>query len=122
MSLTANAVRALRQRSGESEVRAAALAQDVALDMTAYWQPTAASYFGRVSKEPIVQVMRDGVSPQAGDNIVRMKKQEMTDAAEAALAGKGWLPALLRTPLSAARRTWGRSATRLRPFVRQSPS
>lgn len=96
VSLTVNAVRASRQRGGESEGHAAVLAHDVALDMTAYWQPTAASYFGRVSKERIVQAMQEGLSPQAADNIVRMKKQAMAEAAEAALAGKGWLPSLLR--------------------------
>jgi hypothetical protein len=54
----------------------------------AYWQPTAASYFNRVSKERIVEVVREGVSAQAADNIARMKKQAMAEAAEAALAGK----------------------------------
>ena len=63
--------------------------------MTAYWQPTATSYFGRVSKERIVEAVRDGVSEQAAQNIVRLKKPAMAEAAEAALAGKGWLPALL---------------------------
>jgi ParB family transcriptional regulator, chromosome partitioning protein len=64
--------------------------------MTAYWQPTASSYFARVSKERIVQAVREAVSEQAAGNIARMKKQAMAEAAEAALAGKGWLPALLR--------------------------
>ena len=40
--------------------------------------------------------MREGASAQAAENIARMKKQAMAEAAEAALAGKGWLPALLR--------------------------
>jgi hypothetical protein len=35
------------------------------------------------------------VSKQAAENIVRLKKPAMAEAAEAALAGKGWLPALL---------------------------
>ena len=95
VSLTANAVRAPRQHRCEAEAHAAVLAHDVALDMTAYWEPTAASYFGRVSKERIVQAMQEGASPQAADNIARLKKQAMAEAAEAALAGKGWLPALL---------------------------
>jgi hypothetical protein len=30
--------------------------------MTAYWRPTAASYFGRVSKERIVLAVREAVS------------------------------------------------------------
>jgi ParB family transcriptional regulator, chromosome partitioning protein len=96
VSLTANAIRAPRQSADESEANAAILARETGLDMGAYWQPTAASYFGRVCKERIVQAVREGVSPQAADNIARMKKQAMAEAAEAALAGKGWLPALLR--------------------------
>jgi hypothetical protein len=34
---------------------------------------------------------------QAGGNIARMKKQAMAEAPESALAGKGWLPPVLRT-------------------------
>ena len=93
MSLTANAIRAPRQCADESEANADILAREVGLDMAAYWQPTAASYFNRVSKERIVHAVREGVSEQAVENIARMKKPAM---AEAAVAGKGWLPALLR--------------------------
>jgi hypothetical protein len=53
--------------------------------MTAYWQPTATGYFGRVSKERIVEAVRDGVSEQAAQNIVRLKKPAMAEAAEAVL-------------------------------------
>jgi ParB family chromosome partitioning protein len=95
VSLTANAVHVSRQCNGESEAHAAILAREVGLDMTAYWQPTAASYFGKVSKERIVQAVRVGASEQAAQKIAAMKKQAMAEAAEAALAGKGWLPALL---------------------------
>jgi len=95
VSLTVNAIHAPRQSADESEVNAAVLAREVGLDMKAYWQPTATSYFGRVSKERIVEAVRDGVSEQAAENIVRLKKPAMAEAAEAALAGKGWLPALL---------------------------
>jgi ParB family chromosome partitioning protein len=95
VSLTVNAIRAPRQSANESEASAAVLACEVGLDMAAYWQPTATSYFGRVSKGRIVEAVRDGVSEQAAQNIVRLKKHAMAEAAEAALAGKGWLPALL---------------------------
>lgn len=96
VSLTANAVRVPRQRGDESEAHAALLAHEVGLDMRAYWQPTAASYFGRVSKDRIVQAVREGASAQAADNIARLKKPAMAEAAVAALAGKDWLPLLLR--------------------------
>jgi ParB family chromosome partitioning protein len=97
VSLTVNAIRAPRHCADESQAHAAILASEVGLDMTTYWQPTAASYFGRVSKERIVQAVRDGASAQAAQNIARMKKQAMAEAAEAALTGKGWLPAVLAT-------------------------
>ena len=97
VSLTANAIRTPRHSADESEANAGILAREVGLDMVAYWQPTAASYFGRVSKDRIVQAVREGVSAQSADNIARMKKQAMAEAAEAALAGKGWLPSVLRT-------------------------
>jgi ParB family chromosome partitioning protein len=96
VSLTVNAIRAPRQCADESKANVAVLAREVGLDMVAYWQPTAASYFGRVSKERIVQAVREGASAQAAENIARMKKQAMAEAAEAALTGKGWLPAILR--------------------------
>ena len=97
VSLTVNAIRAPRQCADESEAHAAILAREVGLDMVAYWQPTAASYFGKVSKERIGQAVREAVSDQAAQNIASMKKQAMSEAAEAALVGKGWLPAVLRT-------------------------
>jgi ParB family chromosome partitioning protein len=94
VSLTVNAIHAPRQSADESEANAAVLAREVGLDMKACWQPTATSYFGRVSKERIVEAVRDGVSKQAAENVVRLKKPAMAEAAERALAGKGWLPAL----------------------------
>jgi hypothetical protein len=86
VSLTVNAIRAPRQSADESEANAAVLAREVGLDMVAYWQPTAASCFGRVSKERIVQAVRDPdtklamkslpkcvpqASPRTGDRVYR---------------------------------------------------
>ena len=58
VSLTANAIRVPGREAGESDAHADILAREVALDMTGYWQPTAASYFERVSKERILQAVR----------------------------------------------------------------
>lgn len=95
VSLTANALH-VRGGSAERKANAAVLAREVGLDMAAYWQPTAASYFGRVSKERIIGAVREAASDQAAQKIAGMKKQAMAEAAEAALAGKGWLPSVLR--------------------------
>lgn len=75
-----------------------ALAQALALDMTACWSPTARSYFERVTKAQILAAVREGVSDEATHRLGGMKKDEMAEAAEALLAGTGWLPAQLRTP------------------------
>jgi ParB family transcriptional regulator, chromosome partitioning protein len=74
----------------------AILAEAVALDMTAYWQPTAASYFVRVSKDRILEAVREGVSEDAARGIAGLKKQAMAERAEQLLTGTGWLPAALR--------------------------
>jgi ParB family transcriptional regulator, chromosome partitioning protein len=50
----------------------------------AYWQSIAASYFGRLSKERIVQAVREGESAQTAENIARMKKEAMAGPDEAA--------------------------------------
>ena len=96
VSLTANAVQA-HGGCAEAVSHAAVLGREIGLDMAAYWQPTAANYFGRVSKESIVGAVREGVSDQAAQKIAGMKKQAMAEAAEAALAGKSWLPVVLRS-------------------------
>jgi ParB family transcriptional regulator, chromosome partitioning protein len=95
VSLTANALQ-VRGHQPETLAHAGALAREVALDMTAYWQPSAARYFNRVSKDRIAEAVREGVSGQAAQNIANMKKPAMAEAAEAALKGKGWLPLILR--------------------------
>lgn len=97
VSLTANAIRAPGSQAGESEAHAAILAREVGLDMTAYWQATAAGYFGRVSKERILQAVREAASDHEARKLADLKKQAMAEAAMAALAGKNWLPAVLRS-------------------------
>ena len=65
--------------------------------MTQYWQPTAAGYLNRVSKELVLEAVREGASQKAASNIAGLKKPAMAEAAEQRLADKGWLPSLLRT-------------------------
>jgi ParB family chromosome partitioning protein len=94
------AVDAVEKRRGADRAtgldHAAQLAAALKLDMTQYWQPTAEGYFGRVSKGLILEAVREGVGPGAAAKIDGLKKDAMAKRAEALLAGKGWLPALLR--------------------------
>lgn len=98
-SRTVNAIRT-PGRTMEASVHAHAdtLAQGMALDMSRYWQPTAGGYFSRVGKDRILQAVREGLSDEAADSMTGMKKHAMAAAAEEKLAGRGWLPAVLRTP------------------------
>jgi hypothetical protein len=73
-----------------------ALASAMKLDIAKQWQPTVTNYLGRVSKERVLEAVREGASEQEAARLTPMKKQDMAAAAERLLAGKGWLPPLLR--------------------------
>ena len=62
------------------------------LDMSDWWSPTASSYFGRIKKDQILEIVRGVVPPEKAAWIEKMKKTEMATAAEQALNGSRWLP------------------------------
>ena len=99
-ALTVNAVKLPMERKPRAVATADRLAEAVSLDMTAHWTPTARTYFGRVTKSHILDAVRQAVSIEAAERMADMKKQDMAEAAEQLLAGTGWLPALMRTPLA----------------------
>lgn len=72
------------------------LTKALAFDMAAIWHPTVANYLGRVSKDRILEAVREGISAQAAKNLETLKKLPMAEAAEKVLSGRGWLPAPLR--------------------------
>ena len=86
-----------QDRRPESWAHAEVLASSVGLDMSIYWEATAASYLGRVSKAQIGEAVQEAVSAEAAARIADLKKAEMAEVAETLLAGTGWLPAILRT-------------------------
>jgi len=72
------------------------LAEALKLDMADYWQPTAEGYFARVSKDLILDAVSEGIGKQAAQKIATLKKGAMVSRASELLAGKNWLPAILR--------------------------
>jgi ParB family chromosome partitioning protein len=66
------------------------------LDMTHYWQPTAEGVFraGLERADPRSRARRH--RPRRSGQIDGLKKDAMAKRAEALLAGKAWLPTLLR--------------------------
>jgi ParB family chromosome partitioning protein len=76
--------------------RADQLATALSLDMAQWWQPTVTGYLGRVSKTLICEAVTEAKGRAAVDNMAALKKGDMAAHAAEALAGTGWLPAMLR--------------------------
>jgi ParB family chromosome partitioning protein len=72
------------------------IAAAIGFNLAQWWVPAAKGYFGRVSKEQIAKAVTEGRSPEAAENIAKLKKAEMAERAEALLADSDWLPALVR--------------------------
>jgi ParB family chromosome partitioning protein len=97
VSLTVDAVK-VPKRMDVAEAHADRLFQALDYDMATVWTPTAANYLGRVSKERILEAVREGVSKEAAENLASLKKHAMAEAAEQRLKDRRWLPPVLRTP------------------------
>ncbi|MFK0209173.1 ParB/RepB/Spo0J family partition protein [Agrobacterium sp. NPDC090283] len=97
-SLTVNALKLpWEQNKRRAHATADKLATALALDMSQHWTPTVSSYLGRVTKAHILEAVVVGAGYGAAERIKDKKKQEMAESAEQLLAGRGWLPPLLRT-------------------------
>jgi ParB family transcriptional regulator, chromosome partitioning protein len=76
-----------------------ALAEAVGLDMAEWWEATGEEYLSRVSKAMIASAVSEAGMADESVLLGKLKKGEAVAKAEALLAGKRWLPALLRTHL-----------------------
>lgn len=97
-----NAVKKRHERDGDRLNHADQLATALSLDMTHWWQPTAESYLRHVPKALILDAVKQGVTPEAAENLAKLKKDALAAEAEQRLAGTGWLPAILRSPVATA--------------------
>ena len=79
-----------------SLVHAEALAQALEFDMTAWFTPTAANYFGRVNRSGIMDALADAGCAARTRSWSKLKKGELAVLAEQEIAGRGWLPQPLR--------------------------
>ena len=101
VSLSVNAVHEPWNRRPKALAHADRLAGAVALDMAAAgWRPTVDTFLGRVTKARILQAVVEAKGQQAADRIAHLKKGDMASEAETLLAGTGWLPDPLRTPVA----------------------
>lgn len=72
------------------------LARAAALDMADWWEATGDNYRGRVPKSLISEALVEAGERDAAREVTTLKKVEAVARAQAALAGKRWLPELLR--------------------------
>lgn len=98
---TVNAVLLKADRPDSDRMaHAACLAEALRLDMAAWFTPTAANYFSRISKAGIIAALKEvkGATAPAWDS---MKKADLAALAEREISGTGWLPEPLRVPAAA---------------------
>jgi ParB family chromosome partitioning protein len=102
-SLSVNAMHELWNRNPRRFAHADMLARAINLDMAAAgWSPTVDNYFGRVPKARILEAVREAKGDPSVQLIDHLKKPDMAREAERLLAGTGWLPEPLRTPVESA--------------------
>jgi ParB family chromosome partitioning protein len=98
-ALSIDAVRIKDERASHPRlVHADQVANALGLDMSLWWSPTKENYLGKVPKALMLAAVGEGVSRQAAENLVNLKKDQLIESAAQKLTGKGWLPALLRSP------------------------
>jgi ParB family chromosome partitioning protein len=96
VSLTVDAV--YGNQGGSSAAHADLMAEALSLDMKAAgWESTTETYFGRVSKDQIIEAVREA-APTKVALIDHLKKPVMAKEAERLVKDTGWLPPLLRSP------------------------
>ena len=68
------------------------LADLLKLDMTQYWKPGASLYFNHISKDNILNAVREVKGLEVADALKKLKKSELVMAAEKRLEDSNWLP------------------------------
>lgn len=79
-----------------SRPTANALAADLMLDMAAWWSPTVDTYLGAVPKALVVEAVAEACGKDEAATLASLKSGAAAAEAAKKLAGKGWLPKVLR--------------------------
>jgi len=85
-----------RKFNGADRQAADQLATALKLDVSQFWSATAEGFFSRVSKDQVLAAVTEAAGEDAAKKLVGMKKAELSVAAEKAVKGKGYLPAILQ--------------------------
>ena len=62
------------------------------LDIAGLWELAPESYLSHVSKDRLLEVVGEAVSPQIAQTLTKMKKDELVEVANAKLSDLRWLP------------------------------
>lgn len=73
-----------------------ALARTLRLDLADWFTPTAANFFGRISRAAILTVLEQARGKPCAPALAKLKKDELALKAEREIAGTGWWPEPLR--------------------------
>jgi len=74
------------------------LASSLDLDMSKWFTPNAANFFGRLRKPDILVAIKEGTGKGVSPATEKLKTGELAAFAERTLKDTGWLPKLLRRP------------------------
>jgi len=69
-------------------------------DMSKHFEATSANYLGRVKKSHVVAALSEAGKADDKAALETMKSKELASEAERRLAGTGWVPASIRTPVA----------------------
>lgn len=81
---------------GGAKPFAVKVAQELRLDMTKHYTPQLDDFFSRLDKPQLFSIIKEGRGEPATPAETKLKKSQLAELAEKAVAGKGWLPAQLR--------------------------
>lgn len=80
-----------------------AIAEALGLDMADWWVPTAANYFGHVSKAKALEAVQEATGEHDTPAVAAMRKAEAAAYCARRLEGTRWLPSPLRSLAAASR-------------------
>ena len=89
---TAVSVNTVESRENRPSQHVTALMNALNLDMAEWWEATGENYLSHVSKDRILAIVAEAVSPQQAQSMNGFKKADLARQAEQALSGLRWLP------------------------------
>ena len=92
----ANSLDGVQHQEHTNAISLDAIARVIQLDVARWWAPTAASYLSMVKLGRIVEVVTEACGATDAAPLVKLKKGQAVTEAEKLLAGKGWMPEILR--------------------------